>query len=369
MDRDNQTDGAIRFAAGSWDAAYRHLSDGVIVLKRDGVVLYGNPAAEKALCPDGTGLAGRVLESVIPASAVFSEGDVCRVALFDFVLTFHVCAPSSDAWYESVAQPVILNDGTEAYTLFFTIRSATPSLDNPEEILRRMNLMSAIADNLPLGVYVQNADNGFRFISGNRHFTQLFRLDPSGLRGKVPADFLPEPVAARWRSFSETTVLNGGKPQTFQLQMLDDKGFPQFVHFTESLYVDLSGRRLILGSAEDVSAEVFFHKYEAANAEILRRTQQETDFDTVLSIITEIVFREFDSCRMVRTNRELDVQKDFVRPDMAETLPKLTPELREKLVGYMRPILKEKHACAIPEIAHIPELAAISEQCPGYPRC
>ena len=369
MSEDNKTDGAIRFASGTWDAAYRHLSDGVIVLNRDGVVLYGNPAAEKALCPDGTGLAGRILESVIPVSAVKSEDDLCRVALFDSVLTFHVCAPSSGAWYESVAQPVILNDGAEAYILFFAIRSATPSHDNPEEILRRMNLMSAIADNMPLGVYVQNADDGFRFISGNRYFTQLFRLDPSGLRGKVPADFLPEPVAARWRSFSETTVQNGGKPQTFRLQMLDDKGFPQFVHFTESLYVDLSGRRLILGSAEDVSAEVFFHKYEAANAEILRRTQQETDFDKVLSIITEIVFREFDSCRMVWMNREMDVQKDFVRPDMVETLPKLTPELREKLVGYMRPILKEKHACAIPEIAHIPELAAISEQCPGYPRC
>ena len=369
MDKDNKTDGAIRFAAGTWDAAYRHLSDGVIVLKRDGVVLYGNPAAEKAVCPDGTGLAGRVLESVIPASAVIAEGDVCRVALFDSVLTFHVCAPSSGAWYESVAQSAILNDGTEAYILFFTTCSASPSHDNPEEILRRMNLMSAIADNLPLGVYVQNADDNFRFISGNRHFTQLFRLDPSGLRGKVPADFLPEQVAARWRSFSETTVQNGGKPQTFRLQMLDDKGFPQFVHFTESLYVDLSGRRLILGSAEDVSAEVFFHKYEAANAEILRRTQQETDFDKVLSIITEIVFREFDSCRMVWMNREMDALMDFVRPDMAEKLPELTPELREKLVGYMRPILKEKHACAIPEIAHIPELAAISEQCPGYPRC
>ena len=72
---------------------------------------------------------------------------------------------------------------------------------------------------------------------------------------------------------------------------------------------------------------------------------------------------------MVWMDREMNTLMDFVRPDMVEVLPKLTPELREKLVGFMKPVLKEKHACAIPEIAHVPELAEISEKCPGYPRC
>ena len=38
--------GTIRLASGAFDAVYRHLTDGVIVRGRDGVILYGNPSAE-----------------------------------------------------------------------------------------------------------------------------------------------------------------------------------------------------------------------------------------------------------------------------------------------------------------------------------
>ncbi len=359
----------IRLASGAFDAVYRHLSDGVIVRGRDGVILYGNPAAEKAFGCGAGELAGLIFDELIPADAVKSGDGACRVYLPGFELTFHVCAESSGAWYESVMQSAVLPDGAEAGILFFSVKPAQAGNSDWSAIGNEENLLLTFSNNIPLGLYVLNADNDFRFLRANRSFAQIFRVDQLGVRGKKAADFLPAPVAEQWRGFSEKTVQDPEHTQNFRLAMLDDKGFPQFVHLVENLYVAPSGQRLILGTVEDITAEAFFHKYEAANAEILKKTQNETDMNKVLSIITEIIFREFDSCRMVWLNSEMDTQTEFVRPDMADKLPKLTPELREKMVGYMRPILKERHACAIPEIAHVPELAEIPEKCPGYPCC
>jgi len=368
MDKEQTNNGQIRLASGALDPVYRHLTDGVIVLGRDGVILYGNPAAEKVFGRGSGELAGLALDDLIPSDAVQSGDGMYRVSLPEYKLAFHVCAESSGAWYESVMQPIVLPDGTEAGVLFFTVQSASDASE--DEKFYRESIVLTLANNMPLGIYVLDVEREFRFARANQSFARTFRISHDDIPGKKPGDFLPAPVASEWRSHSEKTIEAGGQAQTFLLQMLDEKGFPQFIQFTENLYVDqMTGRRLILGMAEDITAEAFFHKYESANAEILRRTQQETDLKAVLSIITEIIFREFDSCRMVWMNRELNTQMEFVRPDMAEKLPKLTPELREKIVGYMRPILKEKHACAIPEIAHVPELAEISEKCPGYPRC
>ncbi len=363
--------GTIRFASGAFDAVYRHLSDGVIVRGRDGVILYGNPSAEKAFGRGPGELAGQSLDELIPFDAVKPGDGVYRVSLPDFELIFHVCAEteSSGAWYESVMQPVVLADGTEGGILFFPVKSVQSGNSDWSATGNGETLLRTIANNIQLGIYVQEVDNDFRFMRANRGFAQIFRVDQQEVRGKKAADFLPAPVAGQWRGFSEKTVQNPEHTQNFRLALLDDKGFPQFVHLVENLYVTPSGRRLILGTVEDITAEAFFHKYETANAEILKKTQNETDMNKVLSIITEIIFREFDSCRMVWMNRDMEERTEFVREDMKGKLPDLTPELREKFIGFMRPILLEKHACAIPEIAHVPELAEITEKCPGYPPC
>jgi PAS domain S-box-containing protein len=365
----NVKNGQFSLVSGALEPMCRHLSDGVIVRGRDGIVLYGNPAAEKAFGVGCGELAGRALDELIPASAVTIADGVCHVSLPESILAFHADAGSACVWPDSFLQPVTLADGTECDMLVFRRRPAGPATI-PDDLFHEHELLLTIANNIPFGIYVQDVDDDFRFIRANQYFAQTFRVAHPDVFNKTPADILPPPVAAQWREQSLKTAEAGGQARTFRLQMLDEKGFPQFVHFTESLYVDpANGRRLILGTAEDITGETFFHKYDAANAEILRRTQQETDMKTVLSVITEIIFREFKSCRMVWMNREMDTQMDFVRQDMAGKLPELTPELRDKLVGYMRPILKEKHFCEIPEIAYVPELAAISEQCPGYPRC
>ncbi len=361
--------GQIRLASGAFDAVYRHLTDGVIVRGRDGVILYGNPSAEKAFGRGPGELAGLALDEVIPADSVKSADGECRVSVPGFELAFHICAESSGAWHESVAQPAVLSDGMEAGILFFTVKAAQSADADNWDKAADGNLLQTIANNVPFGLYVRDVDDDFRFLRANCYFAQTFRVDQVGVRGKTAADFLPAPVAEQWRGFSEKTVLEPEKTQTFRLFLLDEKGFPQFVHVMEHLHVFSFGRRLILGAVEDVTAETFFHKYEAANAEILRKTQQETDMKKVLSIITEIIFREFDSCRMVWMNRDMGEVMDFVRPDMTDRIPKLTPEQRAKMVAFMRPVLLEKHACAIPDIAHVPELASIREECPGYPPC
>ena len=363
--------GTVRLASGALDPVYRHLSDGVLVIGQDGVILYGNPAAEKAVGLSGQELAGRHLDDVIPVSAVTPGGGVFQVRLSGSVLTFHVCSESEGPWYESVMQPVVLSDGTGAGILFFAVKGAQDAASSDRTSSSRdkdeNKLLLTIANNMPLGVYIQEVDRDFRFVRANQYFAQTFRIAHDDIPGKKPEDFLPAPVAAQWRDHTGRTVEAGGQAQSFRLQMLDEKGFPQFVHFTENFYLDPSGRRLVIGSVEDVTAETFFHKYEAANAEVLRRTQLETDLRGVLSVISEIVFREFDSCRMIWMDRDLNEEMSFVRPDLEETLPKLTSELRQKLVGYMLPILRERHGCAIQDIGRVPELSLISAQCPGYP--
>jgi len=370
MNLENVKNGKIRLVSGTLDPVCRHLSDGVIVRGRDGIILYGNPAAEKAFGVKSGELAGRALDELIPASAVTIEDGVCHACLPESILAFHTDAEAaSSVWPDSFLLPVTLADGTECGMLVFSRRPAGPAAVS-DDLYHEHELLLSLANNMQLGMYVQDVEDDFRFVRANMAFARMFHIEHADLFNKTPADILPSVVAAQWREFSAKTVEAGGQMRTFRLRMLDDKGFPQFVHFSESLYVDqATGQRLILGSAEDITREAFFHKYESANAEILRRTQNETDLKSVLSIITEIIFREFKSCRMVWLNRNVETQMEFVRPDMEGKLQKLTPELREKMVGYIRPILLEKHFCEIPEIAYVPELAVISEQCPGYPRC
>ena len=193
--------GTIRLASGAFDAVYRHLTDGVIVRGRDGVILYGNPSAEKAFGRGPGELAGLALDELIPADFVKSADGEYRVSLPEFELVFHACAEteSSGAWYESVMQPVVLSDGTEAGILFFTVKSAQSADNDPADAAKRESLLRTLANNIPLGMYVQEVDNEFRFMRANRGFAQIFRIDQMAVRGKTAADFIPAPVAAKWR--------------------------------------------------------------------------------------------------------------------------------------------------------------------------
>ena len=222
MNLENVKNGQIRLVSGALDPVYRHLSDGVIVRGRDGMVLYGNPAAEKAFGVGNGELAGRALDELIPASAVTSGGGAYRAAVSGFVLTFHACAESPGAWYESVMQPVVLADGTEAGVLFFSVHTAENAAEN--EKFYRESILLTLANNMPLGIYVLDVERDFRFARANQSFARMFRIDHDDIPGKKPEDFLPAPVASEWRSRSEKTIEADGQTQTFRLQMLDERG-------------------------------------------------------------------------------------------------------------------------------------------------
>ena len=147
----------------------------------------------------------------------------CRVSLPGSELIFHVCAESSGAWYESVMQPAVLPDGTEAGILFFSVQSAQSDNSDWSVTGNGETLLRTLANNIPLGMYVQEVDNDFRFMRTNRGFAQIFRVDQQEVRGKKAADFLPAPVAGQWRGFSEKTVQNPEHTQNFRLALLDDK--------------------------------------------------------------------------------------------------------------------------------------------------
>ena len=358
----------IRIASDAPGAIYGHLSDGVIVADENDVILYGNPAAEQAV-GGGRSLTGRMLNDVIPASSVHAVDGETRASLSAVQITFQpACEPSGDAhWPDAFRHPMLLDGEKRASAILFRVRPNRVANEDFDADPEKNHLLLAIANNLPLGIYIQDVDHDFRLIRANRSFAQTFNADHATIRGKTPADIMPPEVAAAWRTQSGETIRNNGLVHSYHLQKQDAGGFPQFVHFTESLYVDPTGRRLILGTVEDVTTETYFHKCEVANGEMLRLTQPETDLRSVLSIISGIVAREFDSCRMIWMDHEMNELMSFVRPDMADTLPRLSPALRERLVGYMRPILNEKHGCAIQEIGNVPELASILDECPGYP--
>ena len=358
----------IRIASEVLDAIYGHLTDGVIVAGEDGTILYGNRAAEQTV-GEGQSLTGRTLDDAIPAASVQSANGMPRASLPSAEIVFQPAnAPSGGSvWPDDFRHPMVLDGGRNAFAVFFRIQPKRVTNEDFDDDPEKNHLLLAIANNLPFGVYVLYVDRDYRLLRANRSFAQTFNADHATIRGKTPPDVMPAEVAGEWRAQSETTIRKSGQPHSFVLLKQDAGGFPQFVHFTERLYVDPMERRLILGTTEDVTTETYFHKYEAANAEMLRRSQPETDLRSVLSIISEIVVREFDSCRMIWMDHEMNEIMSFVRPDMADTLPRLSPALRERLVGYMRPILNEKHGCAIQEIGHVPELASILDECPGYP--
>ena len=150
----NLKNGQISLVSGALDSMYRHLSDGVIVRGGDGVILYGNPAAEKAFGRGSGELAGLALDELIPADTVKSVEGEYRVSMPGFELTFHACAESSGAWYESAMQPAVLSDGTEAGILFFKVSSTQSAADYWNNAGKGESLLQTIANYVPLGMYV-----------------------------------------------------------------------------------------------------------------------------------------------------------------------------------------------------------------------
>ena len=93
---EHTNDKVIRVASEALDAIYGHLSDGVIVVGEDGVILYGNPAAEKTVGA-GSPLAGRTLNDAIPADSVCPVDGSGRASLPGAEIAFRAAgAPSGD---------------------------------------------------------------------------------------------------------------------------------------------------------------------------------------------------------------------------------------------------------------------------------
>ena len=178
-------------------------------------------------------------------AGVFATGRV-------HTLEFRFPAPGGDRRFEALHVPEQAADGN-VRTVLCVARDITGRKRTEDELLRQKNLLAAITDNLPVGVFIKDAKT-LRYILRNRFLegSNGYPVDTSA--GKTAHDLFPKEQA----DFSVATDLraldNGRMFEVSEQEMLGRSGEPRIFHVRKVPLFGEDGRpQVVVGIADDIT--------------------------------------------------------------------------------------------------------------------
>jgi PAS domain S-box-containing protein len=131
---------------------------------------------------------------------------------------------------------------------------------NISEVVEKRNrlqevnqLLQAIQDNLPCPFFVKDADNDFRYLMGNRTYTDFLSVSPEALIGMVDSELYPDPENVRACHESDLSAMETGYSDANEKVVID--GQAHILRCIKSRLVREDGRRLLVGICVDITAE------------------------------------------------------------------------------------------------------------------
>ncbi len=135
-------------------------------------------------------------------------------------------------------------------------------LHKTEELAKASSFLNSLLDNLPLMVFVKNADD-LRFRNFNHAGLVLLGLKSEDLLGKSDFDFFP-PDQARAFQEKDREVLNAGAIHDIPMEEIDTAFGKKLLHTKKIPILDENGKPIyLLGVSEDITEKVKLEKQRA----------------------------------------------------------------------------------------------------------
>jgi PAS domain S-box-containing protein len=261
----------LRQREQEFEALAEHLPDPIARFDRNGRFLYVNSAVEKLTGASRSAILGRTQRELFMPDTVVElfERSLAEAARSGQAHTLEFSYPSAsgnDRLFE--AHHVPERDATgEIVTVLCVARDITERKKSEDDLRRQKNLFAAIVDNLPVGVFIRDAQT-LRYVIRNRYCESTFAHFGESWVGKTVHDLFPKEYADR-SVVTDRQALESGK----MLEIPEWKALEGQIHHVRKvpLYGDNGEPWLVVGIADDITERKRTERDLRKNEEFLRR--------------------------------------------------------------------------------------------------
>ncbi|MEG1585559.1 MAG: transporter substrate-binding domain-containing protein [Bacteroidales bacterium] len=137
-------------------------------------------------------------------------------------------------------------DNTNWVSLNQQLKGAIREAENTSELLRN------IIHEIPLGIFIKDIDDDFRYLIMNQQLAELQHRKASVTLGKTDYDIFDKEIADIFRKDDLETIRQAGKPHICSKSIIFD-GQEYFFETTETVFKTGDGRQLLIGAVADIS--------------------------------------------------------------------------------------------------------------------
>ncbi len=261
----------LRQREQEFEALAEHLPDPIARFDCNGRFVYVNSAVEKLTGASRSAILGRTQRELFMPDTVVElfERSLAETARSGQAHTLEFSYPSAsgnDRLFE--AHHVPERDATgEIVTVLCVARDITERKKSEDDLRRQKNLFAAIVDNLPVGVFIRDAQT-LRYVIRNRYCESTFAHFGESWVGKTVHDLFPKEYADRSVA-TDRQALESGK----MLEIPEWKALEGQIHHVRKvpLYGDNGEPWLVVGIADDITERKRTERDLRKNEEFLRR--------------------------------------------------------------------------------------------------
>ncbi len=141
--------------------------------------------------------------------------------------------------------------------------------------LGNVDIIEAVMDNLPVGVFVKDASDDFRFVVWNKKQEEITQMSAATALGKTDEQLFSKEAAELFRSIDED-VLNSGKLKKIPQESIRTKAGKRYLRTLKLPMNDpTTGRILLVGISEDITESVETQKELERLSERFNATSRE----------------------------------------------------------------------------------------------
>jgi two-component system, cell cycle sensor histidine kinase and response regulator CckA len=265
-----------------WKAVLLCMGDGVLVVDRDGAVLFGNSAAEAIL---RTKLQGAVLSSWVgrvfradgTTPYAYEELPPIRAGGGEIEPPTDVVVRWASARVNVASRPFRDADGNLRGSVS-VLRDVTEQRHAEDELRQANRFIDSIVENLPDMIFVKDAEN-LRFERFNRAGEDLLGIPRDKMLGKNDYDFFPKDQADFFQSRDRETLRQGRLVDTPE-EPIDTSRGRRWLHTKKIPILDERGRPThLLGISSDITdqheaEEALKRVHEDLERRVLERTEE-----------------------------------------------------------------------------------------------
>ncbi|MCL5291541.1 MAG: PAS domain S-box protein [Actinobacteria bacterium] len=266
------------------------VADGVVILNRDGIVVFVNAAAEQTYGLKRTAAIGRPYNDpawkiTTPDGRAFPEEELpfARVMgtgkpVYGAELSFE--RPDGTRIIISVNAAPLRDESGVTAGVVTTFTDITEHERAEEELRKSESKYKLLVENLPQKIFLKNRES--IYLSCNEMFARDLKIIPDEISGKTDYDFFPKELADKYRA-DDSKIMRSGRTEELDEEYIQN-GRPAFVHTVKTPIKDERGNVSgILGIFWDIT-ELIRAKERVRAASLYARNLIEASLDPLVTI-------------------------------------------------------------------------------------